>query len=33
VHLNARGYFKFAQDVMAVLEQHMGFKIGEIAWQ
>lgn len=31
VHLNARGYFKFAQEVVAFLEGQTGFQIGEIA--
>ena len=31
VHLNARGYFKFAQDVLAIMEQQTGFRIGDIA--
>jgi lysophospholipase L1-like esterase len=30
VHLNARGYFKFAQETLAILEQQTGLKIGEI---
>ena len=31
VHLNARGYFKFAQETLAVLERKTGFEVGEIA--
>lgn len=30
VHLNARGYFKFAQETLAVLERQTGLRIGEI---
>jgi len=30
VHLNSRGYFKFAKEVLGVLEQQTGFKIGDI---
>jgi lysophospholipase L1-like esterase len=30
VHLNARGYFKFAQEVFKTLEQRTGMAIGEI---
>jgi lysophospholipase L1-like esterase len=30
VHLNSRGYFKFAQETLKVLEQQTGLKIGAI---
>jgi lysophospholipase L1-like esterase len=30
VHLNARGYFKFAQETLKILEQQTGLKIGDI---
>jgi lysophospholipase L1-like esterase len=30
VHLNSRGYFKFAKEVLGRLEQQTGFKIGDI---
>lgn len=30
VHLNARGYFKFAQETLKMLEQRTGSKIGDI---
>jgi lysophospholipase L1-like esterase len=30
VHLNSRGYFKFAKEVLGNLEQQTGFKLGEI---
>ena len=30
VHLNARGYFKFAQETLKVLEQQTGLRIGAI---
>ncbi len=31
VHLNSRGYFKFAQETLKIVEQSTGLKIGEIA--
>jgi lysophospholipase L1-like esterase len=30
VHLNARGYFSFAQEILKILEQQTGLKIGAI---
>ena len=30
VHLNARGYFKFAQETLKTVEQQTGLRIGEI---
>ena len=30
VHLNSRGYFKFAQETLKTLEQQTGFRIGDI---
>ena len=30
VHLNSRGYFKFAQETLKVIEQQTGLKIGDI---
>jgi lysophospholipase L1-like esterase len=30
VHLNSRGYFKFAKEILGILEQRTGFKIGDI---
>jgi lysophospholipase L1-like esterase len=30
VHLNSRGYFKFAEEVLGILKQQTGFKIGDI---
>jgi len=30
VHLNSRGYFKFANEVLEILKQQTGFKIGDI---
>lgn len=30
MHLNSRGYFKFAQETLKLLEQQTGFKVGDI---
>ena len=30
IHLNSRGYFKFAKEILKTLEQQTGVKIGEI---
>ena len=30
VHLNSRGYFKFAQETLKVIEQQTGLKIGDV---
>jgi lysophospholipase L1-like esterase len=30
IHLNSRGYFKFAKEILKTIEQHVGIKIGDI---